>query len=105
MGSRAWAQLWHTGLASLRHVGSSHRSQIHIPCIGRKILIHGATREVSKWTFLKYNYSESLLTSSSLIYIYLKVSSYQIIFLATDTLSGCCLVTVLCLPLLRPYEL
>ena len=62
MGSRARAQLlWHTGLVSLRQVGSSQtRSQIHIPHIGRQILIHCATREVSKQTFLKYNYYERI---------------------------------------------
>ena len=58
-----WAQkLWHTGsvvvarrlsscgacmgLVALRHVGSSQaRARTHVPCIGRRILNHCATRE------------------------------------------------------------
>ena len=47
-GSRAQAQsLWHTGLVAPRHVGSSWaRARTHVPCIGRRILNHCATREV-----------------------------------------------------------
>ena len=47
-GSRAQAQkLWRTGLVALRHVGSSRtRARTHVPCIGRQILNHCATREV-----------------------------------------------------------
>ena len=43
-----WAQqLWHTGSAAPRHVGSSRtRAQTHVPCIGRQIPNHCATREV-----------------------------------------------------------
>ena len=38
--------LWLTGLVSPRHVGSSQtRAQTHVPCIGRRILNHCATRE------------------------------------------------------------
>ena len=46
-GSRAQAQqLWHMGLVALRHVGSSWtRARTHIPCTGRWILNHCATRE------------------------------------------------------------
>ena len=45
--SRAPAQqLWRTGLAAPRDVGSSQtRARTHIPCIGRWILNHCATRE------------------------------------------------------------
>ena len=40
-------QLWRTGLVAPRHVGSSRtRAQTHVPCIGRWILNHYATREV-----------------------------------------------------------
>ena len=48
MGSRAQAQqLWRTGLVAQWHVGSSRtRSPTHVPCIGRRILNHCATREV-----------------------------------------------------------
>ena len=43
-----WAQqLWRMGLVTPRHVGSSRtRSRTHVPCIGRQILNHCATREV-----------------------------------------------------------
>ena len=46
-GSRAQAQqLWRTGLAAPRHVGSSRtRDRTRVPCIGRRILNHCATRE------------------------------------------------------------
>ena len=49
-GCRAQAQqLWHMGLAAPRHVGSSQpRAQTHVPCIGRRILNHCATREAPK---------------------------------------------------------
>ena len=47
-GSRAQAQqLWHTGFVAPRHVGSSWtRARTRVPCIGRRILNHCATREV-----------------------------------------------------------
>ena len=50
MGSRAQAsQLWRTGLAAPRHVGSSWtRDRTRVPCIGRQILNHCATREVQQ---------------------------------------------------------
>ena len=43
-----WAQeLWHTGLVAPRHVGSSStRARTRVPCLGRRILNHCATREV-----------------------------------------------------------
>ena len=46
-GSRAQAQqLWCTGLAAPRHMGSSRtRDQTRVPCIGRQILNHCTTRE------------------------------------------------------------
>ena len=47
-GSRPQAQqLWHMGLVALRHVGSSQtRARTRVPCIGRRIPNHCATREV-----------------------------------------------------------
>ena len=53
VGSRAQAQqLWLTGLIALRHVGSSWtRAQTRVPCIGRRILNHCATREVPQYDF------------------------------------------------------
>ena len=39
-------QPWPTGLVAPQHVGSSQtRAQTHVPCIGRQILNHCATRE------------------------------------------------------------
>ena len=56
-GSRA-QQLWHTGLAALRHVGSSWaRDRTRVPCIGRWILNHCSTREVPIGSFLYTNLS------------------------------------------------
>ena len=52
-GLRAQAhQLWHTGLAAPRHVGSSGtRDQTRVPCTSRQILNHCATREVPEQSF------------------------------------------------------
>ena len=52
-GSRAQAQqLWHTGLVALQHVGSSPtRARTRVPCIGRRILNHCATREAPQTQF------------------------------------------------------
>ena len=57
-GSRAQAQqLWCTGLVALRHVGSSRtRARTYVPCIGRRILNHCATREALYNIFLKVIY-------------------------------------------------
>ena len=54
MGSRAQAQwLWCTGLVAPRHVGSSWtRARTRVPCIGRWILNHGATRQAPKCQLL-----------------------------------------------------
>ena len=53
-GSRAQAQqLWRTALLALRHVGSSRtRAQTSVPCIGRRILNHCATREALDLLFI-----------------------------------------------------
>ena len=50
-GSRAQAQqLWSTGLVAPRHVGSSQtRARTCVPCVGRRILNHCATREVQNF--------------------------------------------------------
>ena len=45
-------QLWLTGLVALWHVGSSQtRARTRVPCIGRQILNHCATREAHLETF------------------------------------------------------
>ena len=62
-GSRAQAQqLWRTGLVALQHVGSSWtRARTRVPCIGRKILNHCATREAPA----KSSYLSSPCTTDS----------------------------------------
>ena len=46
-------QLWRTGPVAPRHVGSSQtRARTRVPCIGRQILNHCATREAPRWTLL-----------------------------------------------------
>ena len=54
VGSRLQAQqLWCKGLVAPWHVGSSRsRDRTHVPCIGRRILNHCATREVPMVFFL-----------------------------------------------------
>ena len=45
-------QLWRTGLVAPRHVGSSQtRARTRVPCIGRQILNHCATREAQETKF------------------------------------------------------
>ena len=45
-------QLWLTGLVAPRHMGSSQtRAQTRVPCVGRQILNHCATREALQSTF------------------------------------------------------
>ena len=45
--------MWLTGLVALRHVGSSQtRARTRVPCIGRQILNHCATREALFVDFL-----------------------------------------------------
>ena len=53
-GSRAHAQqLWRTDLVAPQHVGSSWtRARTRVPCIGRQILNHCATREVPSLSLL-----------------------------------------------------
>ena len=47
-------QLWLTGPAAPRHVGSSQtRARTRVPCIGRQTLNHCATREALNFSFLK----------------------------------------------------
>ena len=45
-GSPQAGSLQHMGLVTLRHMGSSQtRDRTHVPCIGRPILNHWATKE------------------------------------------------------------
>ena len=48
-------QLWLTGLVALRNVGSSQTTaRTRVPCIGRQILNHCATREALESFFIIY---------------------------------------------------
>ena len=50
--------MWRTDLVALRHVGSSQtRSRTRVPCIGRQIPNHCATREAPVKYFLAIFYS------------------------------------------------
>ena len=45
--------MWLTGLVAPRHVGSSQtRARTRVPCIGRQILNHCATREAPATSFI-----------------------------------------------------
>ena len=53
-GARA-QQLWRTGLVAPRHVGFSwSRARTCVPCVGRRILNHCATREAPSFFFFFY---------------------------------------------------
>ena len=77
-GSRAQAQqLQRTGLVAPWHVGSSRtRDQTCVPCIGRWILNHCATRDV--WTLNKFQFP-SLVFSSGFITLSQLTSVFQLI--------------------------
>ena len=76
--------LWLTGLVAPRHVGSSQtRAQTRVPCIGRQILNHCATREAQKVLFLKAdckyaggNLKTELVSSASNMMHYAPTDSY-----------------------------
>ena len=53
--------MWLTGLVAPRHVGSSQtRARTRVPCIGRQILNHCATREAPSVEFLSTLFFQSL---------------------------------------------
>ena len=57
--------LWLTSLVAPRHVGSSQtRARTHVPCIGRRILNHCATRE-APWEYFCLVISTAFLLSRS----------------------------------------
>ena len=67
--------MWLTGLVAPRHVGSSQtRARTHVPCIGRQILNHCATREAPEVVliciFLMTKDNEQLFTCSLAICIF-----------------------------------
>ena len=77
-------QLWLTGPAALRHVGSSQtRARTRVPCISRQILNHCATREAREIAFkeiMPMTVSETILKNAkSQIHdiMYLKEDKYK----------------------------
>ena len=71
VGSRAQAQqLWCTGLVAPQHVGSSRtRVRTHVPCVGRWIPNHCATREALQYSIVNYSHHAVYSTSPGLMYL------------------------------------
>ena len=69
-GTRA-QQLWRTGLVAPQHVGSSRtRARTRVPCIGRWILNHCATREALKWVSCRQRTEGSCFLFVHLLYFF-----------------------------------
>ena len=79
-------QLWLTGLAAPRHVGSSRiGTRTHVPCIGRRTPNHWATREALEHNFLKELFIShwvflSPLSNISLLYMQGFISGLLVLF-------------------------
>ena len=84
VGSRAQAQqLWRTGLVAPLHVGYSQtRDRTCVPCIGRWILNHCATREVPGTLFYTFQ-----------LKFFIQVISYYLAILPNANLYRFCLKT------------
>ena len=76
--------MWLTGLVAPRHVGSSQtRARTHVPCIGRQILNHCATREARGLLFDSYNRVFGFTDVLKLLYIdYLSILVYNYLLYA-----------------------
>ena len=62
-------QLWLMGLVTPRHVGSSQtRARTHVPCIGRQILNHCATREALKLYLIYFYFKKFFILIKFLFY-------------------------------------
>ena len=69
--------LWCTGLVALRHEGSSWiKDWTHIPCTGRGILNHWATREVMRHLFLIQPSHSPLEITPFMIFGYLFILAF-----------------------------
>ena len=79
------------GLVALQHVGSSwNRARIHVPCIGRQILNHCATREVPSlisWLTTLSLWQRSPVSFLSLNQMVSSLLHRQLQFLATPSLK------------------
>ena len=62
--------MWLTGLVAPRHVGSSQtRARTRVPCIGRQILNHCATREAHLFFFLQENFFSIVILAGVKLYL------------------------------------
>ena len=86
------------GLVAVRHVESSHTmDRTRVPCVGRRILLHCATREVQMLSFKptfslsSFTFIKRLLSSSSLSAISVVSSAYLrlLIFLLAILILAC----------------
>ena len=77
-------QLWLTGPAAPRHVGSSQtRARTRVPCTGRQILNHCTTREARKMCLLFLLKSQRHFLANP-IYMCIYVSLYMYVFLTNN---------------------
>ena len=91
--------MWLTGPAAPRHVGSSQtRARTRVPCIGRQILNHCATREAPKLQLFKkiiYLFIFGCVGSSLLCVVFSSCGEWGLLFAAVSRLliavaSLCC---------------
>ena len=87
-------QLWHTGLAAPRHVGSSQtRARTRVPCIGRQTLNHCATREA-------LNFFKNLFIYFWLCWVFVSVQGLVLVAASGGHSSSRCVGLSLLRPLL-----
>ena len=86
------------GLVAVRHVESSHTmDRTRVPCVGRRILLHCATREVQMLSFKptfslsSFTFIKRLFSSSSLFAIRVVSSAYLrlLIFFLAILIPAC----------------
>ena len=72
-------QLWLTGPAALRHVGSSQtRARTRVPCISRQILNHCTTREAQET--LKVDYKQLVCCQKKILIQYSSNSTFSDVY-------------------------
>ena len=75
--------MWLTGPAAPRHVGSSQtRARTRVPCIGRQILNHGATREAP----VAFLYTNNKLSERKIVSF--TIASKRIKYLGINLIKG-----------------
>ena len=92
-------QLWPTGLAAPRHVGSSQtRARTRVPCTGRQILNHYATREAPRITNIELTTNSNSCLNEVYLNTYILPLRHITAFLCLGTLqstSALCLGAIL----------